>query len=40
MDEKKTSGEDTTEDNLGCVLWKLEAIENFFSCYKSMIEQK
>ena len=28
------------EDDLGFMLWELESLENFYPCYKSMIEQE
>jgi hypothetical protein len=28
-----------TEDNLGLILSKLESIEDFFQCYKSMMKK-
>ena len=28
-----------TEDNLGLILSKLESIEDFFPCYKSMMKK-
>jgi hypothetical protein len=30
---------DIIENDLGFVLWKLESIENFYPCYKSMIKK-
>ena len=29
-----------TEDNLGLILSKLESLEDFFPCYKSMIKKE
>ena len=29
-----------TEDNLGLILSKLETIEDFFQCYKSMMKKE
>ena len=30
---------DIIENDLGFVFWKLESIENFYPCYKSMIRK-
>ena len=32
--------EEITEDTLGLVLSKLESIEDFFPCYKSMMKKE
>jgi hypothetical protein len=28
------------EDNLGFIVWKLESLEDFYPCYKSIIIKK
>ena len=28
------------DDDLGVMLWKLESLENFYPCYKSMIRKE
>jgi hypothetical protein len=28
------------EEDIGLILWKLESIENFYSCYTSMIKKE
>jgi hypothetical protein len=40
MKDLKNEGEKTIDDDLGFMFWKLESIENFFPCYKSMIKQE
>ena len=37
---EKISKEDTIEDKLGFILWKLESIENSYPYYKSMIKRE
>ncbi len=39
-DIKINNKEEITEDNLGLILSKLESIENFFPCYKSMMKKE
>ena len=31
--------ENPHEQNLGLLLWKLESLEDFYPCYKTMIKQ-
>lgn len=38
-DIKTINKEEITEDNLGLILSKLESIEDFFQCYKSMMKK-
>ena len=38
-DIKIINKEEITEDNLGLILSKLESIEDFFQCYKSMMKK-
>ena len=28
------------QDDIGFMLWKLESVEDFFPCYKTLIEKK
>jgi len=32
--------ENTIDEDVGLMLWKIESIEKFFPCYKSMMEQE
>ena len=36
---EKIRNENTIEDDLGFILWKLESIENSYPYYKSMIKR-
>ena len=31
---------DTIKNDLGFVLWKIESLEDFYPCYKSMIKKQ
>ena len=37
---EKIINENTIEDDLGFILWKLESIENSYPYYKSMIKRE
>lgn len=37
---EKINGENIGEDDIGFMLWKLESVENFFPCYKSLIKKE
>jgi len=37
---EKIRNENTIEDDLGFILWKLESIENSYPYYKSMIKRE
>ncbi len=39
-DIKLNNEGDITEDNLGFILWKLESLEDFYPCYKSMMKKE
>lgn len=40
MEQKKVfSIEDISDDDLGLFLWKLQELENFYPCYKSLSEE-
>jgi hypothetical protein len=32
--------EEKIEDNLGFILWKLESLEDFYPCYKSLMTKE
>jgi hypothetical protein len=36
---EKINREDTIENHLGFALWKLESLEDFYPCFKSMIKK-
>ena len=36
----KMNGEPFLEDDMGLMMWKLESIENFFPCYKTLIKKE
>lgn len=40
MDKLNKLNPNFSEDELGLILWKLESIENFFPCYKTMIKKE
>ncbi len=40
MDKLNKLHPNFSEDELGLILWKLESIENFFPCYKTMIKKE
>ena len=37
---KKNEKETLFENDLGFILWKLQSIEDFLPCYKTMMEQE
>ena len=37
---KKSVDENMWEEDFGFLLWKLESVENFFPCYKTMINKE
>jgi hypothetical protein len=39
QNDDKKHGEDDHSNNIGLIFRKLESIENFFPCYKKMIEK-
>jgi hypothetical protein len=38
--EKKDIKEEGMDNDIGLILWKLQSIEEFLPCYKSIIEQE
>jgi hypothetical protein len=37
---EKFNGKALGEDDIGFMLWKLESVENFFPCYKTLIKKE
>ena len=37
---KEINQRNLSEDDIGLILWKLESVENFFPCYKTMIKKE
>jgi hypothetical protein len=37
---EKTDKENVLNDNVGFILWKLEQIDNFFPCFKSIMKKE
>ncbi len=37
---EKIDGRNIGEDDIGLMLWKLESVENFFPCYKTLIKKE
>ncbi len=37
---EKTDNENVLNNNVGFILWKLEQIENFFPCFKSIMKEE
>jgi hypothetical protein len=37
---RKDEKENLSENDIGFILWKLQSIEDFLPCYKTMMEQE
>jgi len=37
---EKIDARNIKEDDIGLMLWKLESVENFFPCYKTLIKKE
>ena len=40
MKNKKVGENDFSTENLGFLMWQLEEIENFYPCFKTMINKE